>query len=75
MSAQVEHVPVGHHLGRTDGVVVDVDRHAQFAVDRFGLRGDLEKLIQGSGLVRFQVRPRNVPQPGWVDNLSNRFQS
>src|SRR5437867_7866067 len=44
-------------------------------MDCFGLRGDLEKLIQGPGLVRFQVRPRNVPQPGWVDNLSNRFQS
>ena len=57
VAPEIEHLVVGHDLRRTDGKIVDVDRDAQFAVDRFGLRGELEEFIEGPGFVRLQVRP------------------
>ena len=73
MPSKIEHLTVAHGLGRTDRKVVDVDQDTELAMNGFGMWSYLEKLIERSGLVRFQVRPGNVSQAAWVDHLTDRL--
>src|SRR5881396_3378862 len=73
VTADGEHFAVSEPAGRPSSEVIDRDHRRSSAAERYGLRGDGQKLIERAAFIRFEMREADVSEFRDRDHVLDRF--